>query len=246
MLLGANAMGHDNAHSRRRVAAKLKPVLEALLEASRYATDTDSCVWDFAVSIRCLLKRGASETDLRWLVRKGFVEHGREVTVDGDDGREFRPAGNMTFSHRTCFILTYTGIAVATSHCSPSNNGQIAFSNNNGQSDTQASKDQAVPHWDAESRKLRVDGILVKRFKWLAANQEAILCAFEEEGWPEKIDDPLPPHREQDSKRRLADTIKCLNRKQVTELIHFHGDGTGEGVTWERLNHVEHHQDRSE
>ena len=52
-------------------------------------------------------------------------------------------------------------------------------------------------------------------------------------------DDPLPPHAEQDSNsRRLSDTIKCLNRKQMNELIHFRGDGTGEGVIWERLAHA--------
>ncbi|QDV81768.1 hypothetical protein TBK1r_06880 [Stieleria magnilauensis] len=91
-----------------------------------------------------------------------------------------------------------------------------------------------MPEWNADSRRLQIDGQIVKRFKWPAANQEAVLCAFEEEGWPERIDDPLPPQPEQDAKRRLADTIKCLNRKQVNELMHFRGDGTGEGVVWER------------
>lgn len=90
-----------------------------------------------------------------------------------------------------------------------------------------------LPTWDPDLRKLQFGGLIVKRFKWPAANQEAVLCAFEEEGWPERIDDPLVPQPEQDSKRRLADTIKCLNRKQVRELIHFRGDGTGEGVVWE-------------
>ncbi len=91
----------------------------------------------------------------------------------------------------------------------------------------------SVPTWDSERRELRISGMAVKRFKWTAANQEAILAAFEEEGWPDRIDDPLPPKPGQDSKRRLSDTIKCLNRKQINQLIHFRGDGTGEGVTWE-------------
>jgi hypothetical protein len=62
-----------------------------------------------------------------------------------------------------------------------------------------------------------------------------VLNAFEEEGWPARIDDPLPPHSDQDPKRRLNDTIKCLNRKQVRELLRFHGDGSGEGILWEVL-----------
>ena len=59
------------------------------------------------------------------------------------------------------------------------------------------------------------------------------MSAFEEEGWPPRIDDPLSPHPDQDTKRRLSDTIKCLNRKQSNRIIHFRGDGTGEGVIWE-------------
>ena len=54
--------------------------------------------------------------------------------------------------------------------------------------------------WDPERRELHVAGLIVKRFKWPAVNQEAILTAFAEEGWPPRIDDPLPPHPEQDSK----------------------------------------------
>jgi len=90
-----------------------------------------------------------------------------------------------------------------------------------------------MPTWDSQTRELRIDVVTVKRFKWTAVNQETVLAAFEEECWPHRIDDPLPPHPEQDSKRRLSDTIKCLNRKQINPLIHFRGDGTGEGVTWE-------------
>ena len=64
-------------------------------------------------------------------------------------------------------------------------------------------------------------------------NQERILAAFEEEGWPVHIDDPLPPHPEQDSKRRLHDTINSLNRNQKKRLIQFLGNGNGQGIRWE-------------
>ena len=56
---------------------------------------------------------------------------------------------------------------------------------------------------------------------------------FEEEEWPPRIDHPLPQMPEQDPRRRLHDTIKCLNRNQKHPLIRFHSDGTGEGVVWE-------------
>lgn len=57
--------------------------------------------------------------------------------------------------------------------------------------------------------------------------------AFEEEGWPPRIDDPLPPLAQLDPRRRLHDTIKALNRKQKRALLRFMGDGSGEGIRWE-------------
>lgn len=216
-----------------KLSDKLKRALATLLEAYGYTLDTECDRWDFAVPIRGLRKLGLTEADLRWLVRKGYVQHAREVTVPGDDGRAFRSTGDLTFVRRTCFVLTDSGVAKARSIPEPVATATLPndpplFTGD----DPQASQIPVV-HWDAESRKLRVRGELVKRFKWPAANQETILSAFQEEGWPERIDDPLPPQPEQDSKRRLSDTIKCLNRKQIIHLIHFRGDGTGEGIVWE-------------
>ncbi len=66
-----------------------------------------------------------------------------------------------------------------------------------------------------------------------AGNQETVLAAFEEEGWPRRIDDPLPPRGALVPKYRLHFTIQCLNQGQLSQLIRFFGDGTGEGVCWE-------------
>ena len=213
--------------------------VEALLCAHRYAVDTDSDIWDFAVEISHLRSLGLTDTDLRWLVRKGYVEHAREVTVQGRDGRAFQSTGNLTFSKRTCFVLTAEGASQA---CHSAENEAISTAEGSGRApeDGQAVA-VPVPHWDAETRTLVLSGRTVKRFKWQAANQEIVLSAFQEEDWPARIDDPLPPQPEQDSKRRLSDTIKCLNRKQENKLIRFRGDGTGEGVTWESV-----WQDRSD
>ncbi len=221
----------DVGRDKDNISSKLRPALGALLEAFHYALDTGSDRWDFAVAVRCLQKLGLSETDLRWLVRKGYVAHAREVTVQGDDGREFRPTGNLTFTRRTCFVLTEVGVAKACAVTdTPGTLPNDAPLDSGG--NRQAIQNPVI-HWEPEGRKLRVNGELVKRFKWPAANQEAVLSAFQEEGWPVRIDDPLPPQPEQDSKRRLGDTIKCLNRKQKSQLIHFRGDGTGQGVVWE-------------
>ena len=87
--------------------------------------------------------------------------------------------------------------------------------------------------WDRVRRELRYGDVVVKQFKWPAENQEAVLNAFEDLGWPRHIEDPLPRHPEICPKRRLHDTLKCLNRKQINGLIKFRGDGTGKGVLLE-------------
>jgi hypothetical protein len=84
-------------------------------------------------------------------------------------------------------------------------------------------------------RELRIGGALVKAFKVPARNQELILDALEEEGWPRHLDDPLPPHEGQDSKRRLHETIDRLNRNQINRLIRFRGNGNGRGILWEPI-----------
>jgi hypothetical protein len=99
-----------------------------------------------------------------------------------------------------------------------------------------AETNATVPHWDRDRQELRFGDILVKQFKVPAPNQEIILSSFEEEGWPARIDDPLPPQPNQDSKRRLHDTINALNRSHRQPLIRFLGDGSGEGIRWERTS----------
>ncbi len=157
--------------------------------------------------------------------------------------------GDLMFPPRTCFILTDSGVSIARESCAAATAGASPSSSSPAEENGRATPESTisrcatsgngkpgVPTWDTQKRELRVDAVTVKRFKWPAANQESVLAVFEEEGWPPRIDDPLPPHPDQDSKRRLSDTIKCLNRKQANHLIHFHGDGTGEGVTWELVD----------
>ncbi len=74
---------------------------------------------------------------------------------------------------------------------------------------------------------------VVKRYIYSSPNQEAVLTAFDEEGWPRRIHDPLRPVAGKDSKRRLRDTIGTLNVKQENCLIRFRAAGTGEHVIWE-------------
>ena len=60
-----------------------------------------------------------------------------------------------------------------------------------------------------------------------------MLAAFQEEGWPSAVYDPLPGSAKLDAKQPLHDTIKFLNRNQENHLIVFRGDGKGESILWE-------------
>ena len=88
------------------------------------------------------------------------------------------------------------------------------------------------PEYDKDDRVLRYQGKIVKQFTGPADNQEIVLTAFEEAGWPERIDDPIPPHSGVNPKKCLRFTIERLNKHQKNSLLHFSGDGTGEGVRW--------------
>lgn len=93
--------------------------------------------------------------------------------------------------------------------------------------------DANTPSYNPETGRLVVGERIVKWFRTPAPNQRAVLAAFEEEGWPERINDPLVPAPEIAIKERLGDTIRSLNRNQLEPLIRFRGDGTGKGVLWE-------------
>jgi hypothetical protein len=210
----------------------MQSVLTCLLKAHDYALNLRSDVWDLAVEIDTLHALGLTDTDLRWLACKGYVEHAKEITRIGEDRRSFRSTGKLFFTGRTCVVLTPLGLALAQRCCSP----PTPFA--------PAAEAEALPNhppngtpnppvFDTARRELRVGNRLIKRFKQPALSQETILAAFEEEGWPYRILNPLPPKPNQDSKQRLHDAIIRLNRGQKHRLLRFKGDGTGEGIFWE-------------
>jgi hypothetical protein len=211
-----------------------------LLEAYEYAAELNRDVWDFAVESASLRAAGMTKNSFRWLVCKGYVEHACERTRLGEDGRRFHSNGELVFPKRTCFVLTPAGEAVAQivaqeERAAAQRNGQArrhAPGYANGSNGNGVLRPR-LPAWDRDRHEFRFEGRLVKAFKLPSPNQETVLMAFEEEGWPPRIDDPLPPAPAIDPKRRLHDTIKSLNRKQRHRLVRFMGDGTGEGIRWE-------------
>ena len=212
--------------SLREYEPSLQDGICELLKAYKLALDADRDKWDFAVERKVLRRCGLTESNFRWLVCQGIVEHAREITVKEDDKRRFRSTNALKFKKRTCFVLTeefaqkFMGNNAAVIALYPDKVTRIDV--------------EVVPIWDRGRHELYLADFLVKRFRWPAKNQETVLAAFEEERWPtEGVDDPLPPHPDNDPKQRLRDTIKCLNRYQKNRFIRFRGDGTGERVIWE-------------
>ena len=62
--------------------------LHILLQAHECAQDTECDPWDFAIEVTALKQAGLHETDLRWLLKKQFVQHRVEATADGDEVRD--------------------------------------------------------------------------------------------------------------------------------------------------------------
>jgi hypothetical protein len=219
------------------VAPKFQRALTLLIEAAEYARQTTVSPWEFAVEINQFLQLGLSENDLRFLIRMYYVEHATEVTSVGSYGRQFRSSGDLYFTNRTCFVLTPIGLTFSASVVNIPLESQPAIGL--GWSIRKSSGPELTPqapNWDPDRHILSIHGHIVKQFKWAAANQETILSAFQEEGWPTRIDDPLAPAPTMDVKRRLSDTIKCLNRAHKHKLVRFRGDGRGEGVIWQAVD----------
>jgi len=95
---------------------------------------------------------------------------------------------------------------------------------------------QLKPLWDPDLSRLTFANVIVKEYRTPAPNQQLILSVFQEEGWPPRIDDPLPPHPDLEPKRRLHETIISLNRNQRNRILRFCGDGHGQGVRWQATN----------
>ncbi len=215
-----------------------RDALRLLYDAYNYAEQNDGSSWDFAEEISSLQQRGIANSDLRFLMCIGYVERGHEVTKIGEECRRFELDDGLHFSTRTCFILTDVGASYVKNFLIAPANGS-ACQIQREYTAAMETRRPLKPVWNRDLQELRLGDKVVKRFKVPAPNQEIILAVFQEEDWPVYIDDPLAPHPEIDTKRRLRDTINSLNRNQKDKLLQFRGNGSGDGVRWELVPSVE-------
>lgn len=218
---------------------ELAPAANLLKKAQSFAAFHNRSIWDFAVSVTELYAAGVSSADLRWLICQGLIEQADEDTSSSAK-RAFRPTAVLRFSTDTCFVLSSLGIDAIPQ---PMANAEYWNSNQASRSarvpadETKATAfntrpAQAKPLWNADLGRLLLGEVIVKEFRRFAANQHLILCSFQEEDWPPRIDDPLPLASGIAPKRRLHEAISGLNRRRVNPVLRFLGDGSGEGIKW--------------
>lgn len=209
------------------IAPRIRDTLAVLANAHAYARNTGVDAWEFSIEIERLLARGLETSDLRWLVRVGYLQHAREITQADDTERRFRSSPNNAFTKETCFVLTEAGLLITGRvDASPVVLQMVAASL------PTPTRSDSTPRWDRVRRILFVGDQVVKRYKRPSPNQEAVLDAFEEEAWVYRIFDPLRPQEEHVTKHRLRWTINRLNRYQEQQLIRFFTDGSGQAVCW--------------
>ncbi len=226
----------SSLNSRKSLSGPIQSALTKLAKAYHYSHELSCSAWDFAVELSCLEELGIERSDLRWMVLRGYVEHAPEIARNGSDERAFGPTGRLTFVESSCFALTLAGIKLAESVSQNGRGGLSASAQPPSSVRHGRSCDHYQPYWDCERHEFRMGNLIVKRFNLSSPNQEMILMAFQEEGWPPRVDDPLPPDQDCDPKQRLRDTIESLNRHQRRPVVQFKSDTTGHGVLWEPID----------
>ena len=172
---------------------------------------------EFVLPLTGLLPGGSSLPAMIWLVYGKYAQHYIESMRSGR--RVLRPAKNHVICAASCFLLTKSGLKLAQ-----------GVEPNDSRRERPARP--AVPHWDRTNRELWVGDRLVLRLTRRAKNQILILEAFEEEGWPAHIFDPLPGDPTK-KRKRLRNAIERLNASQLANLLRFHANGSGDGIRWE-------------
>jgi hypothetical protein len=88
----------------------------------------------------------------------------------------------------------------------------------------------AKPRYDRDRGELSLCGVVVL---WLdrLRDRHLVLCAFEDQGWPPRIVDPLGGDGHS-AENGYSDIVYWLNRPQAPWLIDFSCDGSGHGIGW--------------
>lgn len=195
---------------------RVLPALVRLWRRHASAEEAHRDTWEFAVPGQFLTSFGLSRHEIDWLLNAEFI------VVRRSQGNDIgTPLHGVSLEGLDVVISEFAATLVA------SINDACEVDLERGNSGV-----TVKPYWDAARRELWFDGILLKRFKKPGPNQELILAAFERQGWPKRIDDPLPFKADISPVDRLHDAVKRLTRSLDVPLVKFGGDGKGSGARW--------------
>jgi hypothetical protein len=203
-----------------------------LLAARCDAEERHRPAWEGAVALACLREKGIDDAVLLWMMYQGHLDHLR-LAPEGKPARNaLVPAASLLLTGASSFLLTDVGEQFANDFLAdvlvPAEEGGAL-----GPAWERFLVGVLVPCYDKHDRVFTWGRQVLKWFRQPAGNQEVVLNAVQELGWPLWFDDPLPPRDGMKRARRLHDTTAELNRRQRVHLIHFKGDGSGKRIGWE-------------
>jgi hypothetical protein len=209
-----------NSDERRQLCA----IYGNLFAAGPRAEGESNPVASEPVPILKLRDEEVEDSTLLWLLYQGHFEHLKPVGRTAKRTKGFKVIASLRFDDESAFALTDAGRKFVETFSRGKDIDRRAFK--------QTSKafpfGRLVPRYDTKNRVFSWGVHIIKRFRQPSDCQELLLKAAEELGWPATwMDDPLPPLDQLDSRIRLLNTIKNLNRNQRASLLHFIGDGTG-------------------
>jgi hypothetical protein len=213
-----SVMTLSDQHSRLLRRPSTRAVLAHLLEAHDFAEECNCRNDLYSVGLNSLLSAGGLEPAIRWLIEVGHVRHLTDVAHK--NGR--KAPRNMDNSR---FLLTQSGLEVAW-------HARLAEHSTNPDR-TGNSRPHSLPRWNKDTWELWLRRSVIKRFGRPAKNQFLILAAFDESGWPPRIDDPLPRRNRAKAGKQLRNAIGRLNGNRKEALIWFHVESRG--IRWELL-----------
>ncbi len=196
------------------------------------ASDQELAPKENPVSLSTFHRKGVLDHILLWMWYQGHVDYCQLARPHVHAHSLGTAQSNLLFAPCDSFWLTDHGDAFANIFLS-----NALFPDRDDMFETTWSSlllGQLLPSYDHENRIFHWGARLLKWFRQPAENQELVLCGEEELDWPTWMDDPLPRINGKNSKVRVHDTIKDLNRhQQISELVHFRGDGTGTRIGWQ-------------
>jgi hypothetical protein len=187
------------------IANRVTPVAWKLWSGCKRGQLQNNSPWAFALPAEVLIAAGLTNEDLTWLTVNNYLKARHAKRRDRKWRR--RPEESLLV------VLTESGAGIIEQLC----------------------LNTVKPQWDPERRELTVEGDVIKVFRQPSETQEIVLSAFQEDGWINQIDDPLPRAKgsnDRAAKARLRKTVEHLNRAQRLPILFFSVAGNTQNARW--------------